>query len=558
MAGFHASPYGVSNRHDDVLASDPSASKDQPFGTRSNELLPKQSSRHAVGEVDSSLGMKPTAYEPTLSSGAALTGAGPRDFNPVAASSRSNRTSGAPGARQFDGSQNPSMEIQKRAPSEVQVGMPATFSLIVRNVGNATAFDVQVMDMVPRGVKLVRTAPEAQRQGPDGLVWGLGEMAAGQEATLNIELVPETEGEIGSVASVTFAAQASVRTISTQPKLQVKQVIQSEVLGGESSTIVIEVSNVGSGTARNVQLQEDVPAILRHASGAASLDKSIGDLAPGDSERVELVLTAVSAGKAANVVRAVSENAATHESSAPIEVKSPKLQIQITGPRLRYLDRPAPYEAIIENVGTAVARDLNITVYLPQGMNFNSATNEGTYLPDQHAVAWNLAELAAGTKAKAEMTLLPVEEGKSILRMVCEADGVRAEPHEREVSVEGQSELVFDIEDDNDPIETDETTTYSIRISNIGTRPDAEIQLAVDIPDGAVVEQVHGPVKYQAAGRSLQFAPIPQLRSKDQVTVRFSVRHSREGTHIVRASLRSQLRPTPVVRDESTQVYRDQ
>ncbi len=462
-----------------------------------------------------------------------------------------------PGARQFDGSQNPSLEIHKRAPSEVQVGIPATFTAVVRNVGNSTAFEVQVTDAIPKGARLVRSMPEAQRVGNDGLVWNLGELAAGQEVAISMEIVPETEGELGSVASVKFAAQASVRTISTQPKLSIKQTAAPEVLGGDTTTIMIDITNTGSGTAKDVRLEEDVPGIFRHLTGASALQQDVGDLAPGETLRFEIELTALAAGKANNVVRATSANSATAESSTPIEIRAPKLQMQLVGPKLRHLERPAPYEAVIENVGTALARDLYITARLPRGMNFISATNEGTYLPDQHAVVWNLLELAAGTKAKTEVTLLPVEEGKFTLLMTTEAEGLRADPVEREVLVEGQSELVFDIDDDNDPIETSGVTTYSVKINNIGTRPDQEVRLVIEIPDGAVVEQVYAPMKYQASGRQIVFASIPSLASKEQVVVKVAVKHGREGTQILRAALQSQLRPVPVIRDESTQVYTD-
>jgi uncharacterized repeat protein (TIGR01451 family) len=465
--------------------------------------------------------------------------------------------SGAPGARQFDGSQNPSLEIQKRAPLEVQVGMPATFTAIVRNVGNATAFEVQVTDAIPKGSKLVRTLPEAERVGVDGLLWKLGELVAGQESTISMELIPETEGEIGSVASIKFEAQASVRTISTQPRISVKQTAVSELLGGESTTIFIDVTNTGTGTARDVQLEEDVPSLFRHSTGAKALLQQVGDLAPGETQRFDIELTALEAGKANNVVRATAINAATSESVFPIEVKAPKLQLHLVGPRIRHLERPSPYEAVIENTGTAVAKDLYIVARLPRGMNFISATNEGTYLPDQHAVAWNLEELAAGTKAKTELTLLPVEEGRFVLLMTSEAIGTRADPVEREVNVEGQSELTFNIDDDHDPIETQGVTTYSVQITNVGTRPDTNIQLAVELPEGATLEQVHAPLPYQSNGRSIAFAPLTSLSPKDQVTLKIAVRHNREGTQILRASLRSQLRAVPVVKDESTQVYQD-
>ncbi len=467
-------------------------------------------------------------------------------------------SSAAPGGRQLDGSQNPSMEIQKRAPNEVQVGIPATFTLLVRNVGNASAFDVQVIDSVPKGAKLVRTTPQAQQNGPDGLVWKLGEMAAGAEQTLTIELIPETEGEIGSVASVNFAAQASVRTMSTQPKLVVKQLVDSVVMAGDSVRILFEVSNVGTGTARDVKLQEDVPQNLRDQSGAKFLERTIGDLAPGESDKFDIELTAVSAGKVANVVRAVATNAQSNESSAQIEVVAPNLQASLEGPRLRYLERQATYTVGVTNSGTAMATNVDLILYLPSGLQFNSTENHGEYIPSQHAVMWQLSELPAGKTAASKVTLLPIVEGDYVLRMQSQADAVRAEPFEKPVRIEGQSELAFSIEDDNDPIEQDGKTTYLIKLTNIGTRVDNDIEVSVELPEGSVVEQVDAPVQYRESQRVIQFAPIPQLQSKDQQLIRLSVRHTREGTHVVRARVKSKLREVGVIKEESTQVYRDQ
>jgi uncharacterized repeat protein (TIGR01451 family) len=437
------------------------------------------------------------------------------------------------------------------------VGIAATFTAIVRNVGNATAYEVEVFDTVPRGSRLVRSVPAAQSDGADSLVWKLGELAAGDEATISMELVPESEGEIGSVASVKFAAQASVRTMSTLPKLSIKQWAPSEILGGDTIKVGIEVANVGTGTAKGVELQEDVPSAFRHVSGARSLGLEVGDLAPGESQRYEIELTAMEAAKVSNVVRAIARNATTYESAQPIEIRAPRLQLQLNGPRIRYLERPAPFEAVIENIGTAVARDLYIVAYLPRGLHFSSANNEGTYLPEQHAIAWNLAELAAGSRAATQFTVLPVEEGKSVVRMTSDAEGLGVESIEREVQVEGQSELTFDIDDDHDPIETQGVTTYTIHLTNVGTRPDQEVALSVEAPDGSTVEHVESPMKYRVQGRTVVFDPLPMLPPKERTMVKVKVRHAREGTQIFRASVQSALRPVPVIKDESTQVYID-
>jgi hypothetical protein len=79
----------------------------------------------------------------------------------------------------------------------------------------------------------------------------------------------------------------------------------------------------------------------------------------------------------------------------------------------------------------------------------------------------------------------------------------------------------------------------------------------VEAPEGSTIEQVSSPMKYQVSGRQVVFSPIPSLASKQQVVVKVGVKHGREGTQVLRASLQSQLRAVPVIKDESTQVYRD-
>lgn len=467
-------------------------------------------------------------------------------------------TSPSPGLRQLEGAQNPNIEIQKRAPAEVQVGLPATVTLLVRNVGNATAFDVRISDSVPKGAKLTRTNPEAKSDAQGNLVWELGQFKAGAEQVLTMEIVPETEGEIGSVASVQFAAQASVRTMSTLPKLLVKQTTATSVLGGDSEVIKIDVINNGTGTARNVRLEAEIPPNMRHASGSTALDTDGIDLAPGDSFQMELELTAVAAGPATSRVKAVSENAAPFESTATIDVIQPKLDLAIDGPRLRYLERQATYKVQVQNTGNAMAKGIRLVVYLPRGLQFNSAANDGTYFPEQHSVEWYLEELNAGRSAVTELSVLPVQEGDFVLRMHGTAERVRADAIDKKVQVEGQSELAFTVADDNDPIERDGSTTYIIQVANSGTKPDADVSLVVELPEGAAAEQIHAPVNYQVQGKLIVFEPIPTLQPREQQSYRVSVRHSREGVLVIKTQLKSRNRPVSVVKEESTEVYVDQ
>ncbi len=465
--------------------------------------------------------------------------------------------SAAPGNRQMDGAQNPSLQIQKRAPEEVQVGQPATFALLVRNVGNATAYEVAVTDSVPRGTRLLKTSPTADSR-PDGtLIWSLGEMKAGSEQVLTIELIPETEGEIGSVASVNFAAQASVRTVSTQPKLTIKQVADNTVLMGKSIRIQVTVTNEGTGVARGVSLEEDVPAGLRHPLGK-TLGVPLGDLVPGQSRSTELELTSTAPGNVRNAMRAVAANTAGADSAVDIQVVAPQLKASTTGPSLRYLERQATYQISVTNHGTSTAFNVEIVANLPRGLQYNASGNHGEYISSQHAVSWGLEELAVGATATTDLTLLPVEEGEYAIRLQAQAVGVQSEPYEKQIRVEGQSELAFSIDDDNDPIEVDGQTTYAVTLTNNGTRVDEDVQVMIELPKGGRVLQVNGPVGFKETDQGLVFDPISQMRAKDRQIFRFSVQMSQPGVQVVRAHVKSKLRPIAVVNEESTEVYRDQ
>ena len=128
-------------------------------------------------------------------------------------------SSNVPGDRALEGQQSPAIVLEKTAPDEIQVERKATFQIRVRNVGNAAAHNVVVIDQVPRGTEYIDAVPECTRTFDGLLVWNLQTLQASEEVILAVNLLPKIAGEIGSVAQVTFQAQASVRTICTKPQL---------------------------------------------------------------------------------------------------------------------------------------------------------------------------------------------------------------------------------------------------------------------------------------------------------------------------------------------------
>jgi uncharacterized repeat protein (TIGR01451 family) len=467
---------------------------------------------------------------------------------------------GTPGDRQFEGTQVPSIAIEKFAPAEIQVGKAATFEVRVRNAGQVAAHDVLVTDQVPQGTRLESTSPEAQLAEDGSLAWQLGEMQPGDEVVLSMQVMPEQEGEIGSVAHVTFAGRATARSVCTRPLLNIEHTAPKQVLIGETVRLGITVNNPGTGAATGVIVEEDVPEGLVHVAGG-ELEYEIGTLRPNETRQLELQLTADKPGLIENMVTVRGEGNLIAQHTVQIEVIAPQLSVAVSGPKKRYLERQATYTLSIENPGTAAARSVQLVAFLPKGMKFQSTDAEGQYDPTQHAVFWSLEELPANKSGSVNLVAVPVETGEQRLRVEGKADLGLTAANEQVVQVEAKSELEFNIVDLNDPIEVGTDTSYEIRVTNKGTRPATAVELVAGFPQGGEIKAVsadgHARGEVSGNGQQVAFEPVGRINPGEEMVFRIHAQGAVKGDHVIAVQIRSAEFPLPVTREESTRVYED-
>ncbi|MDB4749754.1 hypothetical protein OAF83_02495 [Rubripirellula sp.] len=531
-----------------------------PFAS-SGAATPFASSGASV-MVDSSM---PAATNAAPATFRTETGTTPNDSyaaNPVnmvppstASALNPNATTDAPGARRLEGAQTPSVIIQKRAPAEVKVGKPAAFVINVRNVGAVEALDVEVHDRIPAGMRLADASPPPQIQG-NQLMWQIGSMPAGDERTITLQLIPEQEGELGSVARVSFEAAASVRTIATRPVLKIEQQAPEKVLIGQQLEIGLTISNTGSGKATNIEIWEDVPAGLSHPEGP-QLKQNIGTLMPSEVRTDSLFLKAEKPGIIQNTIRLVGDDGLTAEQTVAVEVIAPKLEVALQGPSRRFLERQAKYELQVANAGTAAATNVEISVQLSRGFTFVSTDFQGQYDPNRHAVFWSLAQLPAGANGVVPLTLLPIETGEQVIKINANADLSSVAQTERKMTVEGFADLSFSLTNPNGPIEIGAETTYDITVRNSGSKPDTNIRVQVQLPAGLALVSVDGDAGTDGNGL-VAFQPKAQLSPGKEFKYRVRVRGTTAGTHIAKAVVASDQSTVPVTKEDTTRVYADQ
>lgn len=463
---------------------------------------------------------------------------------------------GRPGERALEGPQQPSLVIQKHAPPEIQVGKPAKFIVQVQNGGNRAADEVVIRDEVPHGTRLVSTSPPAEVDGSH-LIWDLGTLSAGEQRAVEVQVMPTDEGEIGSVATVSFAAPASVKTRCTMPQLAIRMTAPSRVMIGDEQRVRIELRNPGSGDATGVMLFENVPEQVRHEAGP-TLEFEIGTLHAGETRELELILTAEKAGKVVNTLTARADANLQVQQEVEFEVIAPALELAVDGPKRRYLERPATYQVTIANPGTATAKNVEIVTKLPKGMRFIRANNMGEYDASTHAIYWSLAELPEGERGTVELVAMPIESGQHTLEVEGRAQQGLSDHTQQQVLVEGLAAIMFEVTDVEDPIEVGRETTYEIRVVNQGSKAATNVQVAASIPPGMKVVSANGETRHVVESGGVLFEPLAQLAPKAESIYRVQVQGVRPGDQRVTVEVNTDDMSQPVRKEESTRVFGDE
>lgn len=464
---------------------------------------------------------------------------------------------GRPGNQQLEGAQSPTLVVEKAAPEEIQVGKPAIFAIRVQNTGTVMAQSVEIHDLIPQGTHLLDTRPPATGVNDGRVTWSVGAIKPGDEVTVELELMPLAEGEIGSVATVHFANEASARTRCTRPQLALDVSVPHEVLIGEDVMLSIRISNPGTGVATGIVLSENIPEHLEHPAGS-ELEYEVGDLNPGESRQIDLPMKTVKAGQVVNLLMARGDGRLQAEHQAEFTVVAPQLELALQGPKRRYLERQATYTVTISNPGTAAAKEVELLTHLPKGLKFIGANNSGEYDPVTNTVHWVLEELPAKQSGQVTLTTLPVEPGEQMLKVEGTADrGLSAEQEEL-VAVEGVAAILFQLADEADPIEVGGETTYEIKVLNQGSKAATNVQLVAVFPPQLKPRGAHGPTRDTIAGQEVRFQPLGRLPPKGETTYQIRAQGVEPGDLRVQVQLLTDEMQSPVTKEESTRVYADE
>jgi uncharacterized repeat protein (TIGR01451 family) len=447
------------------------------------------------------------------------------------------------------GPQRPQLNIEKVAPPNALIGQPLIYSILVKNVGQSAARDVVVEDRIPKGTKLSGTIPRAELTGKK-LIWRIGTLAGGEQRKISIRVIPQEAGEIGSVATVNFVAEAAAETVVTAPRLEFNISAPSAARLGEMVPFKFEVKNVGTGEARGVVIRDLIPKNLSHGSGN-DLEYEVGRLMPGKARQLTLELRAGKVGTAVNRAVVLAEGGLTTEAKATIEISGSKVALSRSGPQRRYLGRQAVFTNTLVNESSFPVDGVVLVESIPTGMEFAGASHGGQYNDGSRTVAWRVEPLAPGETRVVKSRLVAREPGNqtSTVRLTVP----NGEPVEAtsQTQVEGFAALGLDVTGVDGPVDLGEKLTLHVNARNKGTVSVTNLIVTVEIPDQMEVVSARGPGKLQQDGGRLKFGPMPTLEGRTAAACEIVLTARKRGDSRVRVSVQADQIEKPLAREES-------
>ena len=432
------------------------------------------------------------------------------------------------------------------------------YEIVVKNSGVVAAQGVTVEDVVPSGLQIEATKPQAQLDGRR-LSWRLGTLEPGASETIAVRVIPLSEGTVGGVATVHFDNQREGAP-STGPRLQINVDAPRKATVGQTVAVTFKIRNLGSTLATGVLIHNVLPAGLRHPAGD-DLEFEIGDLPPGGVREVTLQMQAAQAGTAVNRSIVTADGAVSEEAVTQLDLIGPALDVARTGTRRLNPGKKGRFVNTVTNPTTNPLARVTLTETVPAGLEFVEAGEGGRYDESRRTVTWELGPLGPREARSVSLSLGTAGRGSQIsVVRASDPSGASGEAVGT-LQVVGTPALSIEAPDLPGAIDAGQEAQATYRIYNRGTDAALNTRVVLSIPGNLEVVTVDGPVKYQSGAvggarqrTEIRLDPIRSIDVKKFAEIRLTLRGRAAGGGRVKVQAACDQAADPILREDDLQV----
>lgn len=444
--------------------------------------------------------------------------------------------------------------VEKFFPRTVTAGAPFDYEIRVTNLTSLDLDNVQIWDAIPNNFRLISADPSVTSQDAGTLMWMLGAMGPGEVRTIKVRGSAPAEGKIQACAKVAYDTSLCNEILVVQPALTLAVETVPEVSICDMIPVKYTVCNTGSGAATNVVVTETLPDGLT-VNGSREVRFTVATLAAGQCQDFTVMAKAGKTGTFTVDGGAAADNdlSATAEAKRTV-VRQPVLAIEVECPSQVLAGasvREVQIKVTVKNTGDMASANTVVESAMPAGARFVRASDGG--VASGSTVQWALGSLAPN--ATKTFTYAVVPDARGAQQVSARAQGVCANPVNAQCSfdVKGIPAVLLEVVDLDDPIRVGDEVTYRITVTNQGSAQDTNIRIVATLEDNITFVRASG--QHRVNGKRVEFAAVPVLAAKQQVTFEVTVRATGGGDTRFFVEMNTDELGRPVNETEATQFY---
>ena len=471
----------------------------------------------------------------------------PTKATPAPVSSGSGNVVYYPSGRQSDAV----LKLERFYPSEVVAGQAFDYTIVATNMAGTAIDNVIIDEQVPQGFRMTGSQPTGTANG--GIMsFDLGRLNPGESKTIKISGTAGDVARIVACATASYTLPICMEIPVVKPALAITKTAPSEASVCDTIPIKIVVSNNGTGRTRNVKVTDNFPAGLTTADGKTSYTMDVGELAPGQSREMTFNAKVTKTGSYANTASATAEGGLTANSNTTTTVfKAPVLTIKAECGANTFVGRPVEFKFTVCNRGDTTCNDTRVSVTLPTGATFNSATDGGT--ASGGSVNWNLGTLAPGACKTISYTARAVGVASLTATATAMCTCAANVTDTCTIAVQGTPDIGTLLDDQDGVVLVGDPHTYRYEVQNQGQVDLTNTKVVITLPEGVEFVSSNAPKAPAISGRVLTFTGVVGiLKPGDKPSFNLVVRSTTPGEKLIISETTTDQIKTPIRDDELT------
>ncbi len=440
----------------------------------------------------------------------------------------------------------PGLHVSAVGPARVVVGQTYPYTIRIENAGKVAANGVVVQIDPADWARIVGsragngTVTDVTKTGQP-ILWQIEDIDVAGATELQLLIQARRGGTHELDLAWTLQPRPQQLTVEvTEPKLAVEITGPDEVVYGQSKTYRIRVLNPGDGPAGNV-----VFTLSPESPGAQS--QPIGNIPAGREAQFEVELTAQDRGELKIHGIAAGDLDLTAQTEKIVQVLVANLHAELSGPEVRYQNKPADYQLTISNDGTAASGDVQVTLDLPAGVDYLGGLDDASVAGRR--LTWSIAELGIGKKRSYSFRCQLTESGRQQFNVAATGSALGQTAVSLATDVQAIADLVLSVEDPAAPAPTGRKVRYDLVIRNRGSLPANAVAAVAQFSHGIEPQSIVGHPGRVVPGQVL-IEPIDEIAPGQEVRIGIEAVAAEPGNHRFRAEVRSG--DTVLVAEEAT------